>query len=58
MSADTELIGWAIAIISNVDFPESGWPNQTDEWRKAARSWLDSVSASVDLEEEKDMTDD
>ena len=57
MSADTELIGWAIAIISNVDFPDAEWPNQTDEWRKAARSWLDSVHLSVDLEEE-DVNDD
>lgn len=57
MSADTELVGWAIAIISNVDFPEAGWPNQTDEWRKAARSWLDSVHTSVDLEGE-DVTND
>lgn len=57
MSADTELIGWAIAIISNVDFPDAEWPNQTDEWRKAARSWLDSVHLSVDLEEE-DTTND
>jgi hypothetical protein len=55
MSADTEMVGWAIAIISNVDFPEAGWPNQTDEWRKAARSWLDSLS--VDSEEE-DVNDD
>lgn len=35
--------GWAIAIISNVDAPEVGWPHQTEEWRTAARSWLDAV---------------
>ena len=37
--------GRAIAIISNVDAPEVGWPHQTEEWRTAARSWLDAVHA-------------
>lgn len=57
MSTESELIGWGIAIISNVDFPDAEWPNQTDEWRQAARSWLDSASTVNDLEEE-DVTND
>ena len=42
---ENDLIGWAIGIISNVDgdapadFP---WPHQTQEWRTAARNWLDA----------------
>ena len=46
MSDDTahdHLIGWAIGIISNVDAPEEAWPHQSDEWREAARKWLDEV---------------
>ena len=54
MSADAEMVGWATTIISNVDFPEAGWPKQTDEWRKAARGWLDSVHSSTEV----DVTDD
>lgn len=49
--------GWAIAIISNVDAPEVGWPHQTEEWRTAARSWLDAVHAPADPMSEQ-QTDD
>lgn len=41
---DRELVGWAIAIISNVDANDVEWPRQTEEWRNAARSWLDAVA--------------
>ena len=42
-----DLVGWAIAILSNVDAPEVGWPHQTQEWRDACRNWLDAAAASV-----------
>lgn len=45
MSTVSRLIGWAIGIISNVDAPATGWPNQTDEWRKTARQWLDTAAS-------------
>ena len=58
MSTESELIGWGIAIISNVDFPDAEWPNQTDEWRQAARSWLDSAASLADDDLEEDVTND
>lgn len=45
---ENDLVGWAITIISNVDAPEVGWPSQTDEWRTAARGWLDSIHPPPD----------
>ena len=46
MPPENDLVGWAIAIISNVDGDAPGdypWPHQTQEWRTAARNWLDSI---------------
>lgn len=40
-------VGWAIAIISSVDAPEAGWPNQADEWRTAARQFFDFTRGSA-----------
>ena len=40
----SDLIGWAITIISNVDACDVGWPRQTKEWQEAARNWLDAVA--------------
>lgn len=48
MTTTYDLVGWAVAIISNVDEPESGWPQQTHEWRQAARKWLDEAAADGD----------
>ena len=30
----SDLIGWAITIISNVDACDVGWPRQTKEWQE------------------------
>lgn len=49
MSGNYDLVGWAVAIISNVDGSvdgaDSDWPHQTYEWRQAARKWLDAAAA-------------
>lgn len=45
MSTTYDLVGWAVALISNVDDSETEWPHQTHEWRQAARKWLDAVAA-------------
>lgn len=48
-SVAAELIGTAIGIISNVDAPVAGFPVQSEEWRQAARVWLDrAAQADVD----------
>lgn len=44
----SDLVGWAITIISNVDAPEAAWPHQSEEWRVAARRWLDKATPWLD----------
>lgn len=48
-SVAAELIGTAVGIISNVDAPAADWPVQAEEWRTAARVWLDRA-AQVDVD--------
>jgi hypothetical protein len=43
------LIGWAIAIVSNVS--EGDLTKQKPEWQEAARKWLDTVGHIGDEEE-------
>lgn len=42
-----DLVGWAVAVVSNVDAPAAGWPQQTGEWRTAARQWLDAIATQA-----------
>lgn len=48
-SVAMDLVGAAIGIISNVDAPHAGWPNQDDGWRQAAQTWL-TRAAQADLD--------
>lgn len=43
-STDRELLDSALGLISNVDAPAEGWPNQAQEWRDTARRWLDQYA--------------
>lgn len=42
-----DIVGWAIAIISNVS--EGDWSKQSAEWQKAARKWLDAAHTPIGL---------
>jgi hypothetical protein len=42
-----DLMGWAVAVVSSVDAPAAGWPQQTGEWRTAARQWLDAIATQA-----------
>lgn len=43
-STVSELLGQAIGLLSNVDAPGGGWPNQSDEWREVVTAWLDRAA--------------
>lgn len=46
-AGSVDLMGWAVAVVSSVDAPAAGWPQQTGEWRTAARQWLDAIATQA-----------